>query len=141
MHDYLTVCESAARAGGAVLLDWIDRFAVREKGPADLVTEADLASQNTIRDLLLSTFPDHAFLGEESSELPEDKPYRWIVDPLDGTTNYVHQVPQYAVSVALTHQGKLLVGTVYDPVSQECFTAAAGKGAWLNGRRLEVSRI
>jgi myo-inositol-1(or 4)-monophosphatase len=112
MHDYLTVCERAARAGGAVLLDWVDRFAVREKGPSDLVTEADLASQNTIRDLLLTAFPDHAFLGEESTEVPVSRPYRWIVDPLDGTTNYVHQVPQYAVSVALEHSGKLLVGAV-----------------------------
>lgn len=141
MSDYLEVCEQAARRGGAALLEWVDRFAVREKGPSDLVTEADLASQQAIKEVLLGTFPDHAFLGEEDIEPPLDRPFRWIVDPLDGTTNYVHQLPQYAVSVALEHQGQLLAGTVFDPVSGECFTAAAGRGAYLNGKRLHVSQI
>src|SRR5436305_8346215 len=108
MPDFLIVCEEAARAGGAVLLDWVERFTVREKAPADLVTEADVASQETVRRILLAAFPDHDFLSEEEPEV-SDKPsesgalagesahppttvsnrYRWIVDPLDGTTNYV----------------------------------------------------
>jgi myo-inositol-1(or 4)-monophosphatase len=141
MSHYLKVCEQAARAGGAVLLDWVDRFAVREKGPADLVTEADLASQQAVKEILLGTFPEHGFLGEEGGDPLAHRPYRWIVDPLDGTTNYVHQVPQYAVSVALEHEGELVVGTVFDPVSGECFTAEAGKGAFLNGKRLQVSNV
>jgi myo-inositol-1(or 4)-monophosphatase len=141
MSPYLKVCEQAARRGGAVLLDWVDRFAVREKGPADLVTEADLASQQAVKKILLETYPEHGFLGEEGGEATAEAPFRWIVDPLDGTTNYVHQVPQYAVSVALEHEGRLIAGTVFDPVSGECFTAEAGLGAFLNGKRLKVSPI
>jgi myo-inositol-1(or 4)-monophosphatase len=127
--------------GGAILLDWIDRFAVREKGPADLVTEADLASQQTIHGYLLAAYPDHDFLGEEGAPQTSRRPYRWIVDPLDGTTNYAHHLPQFCVSVALENEGRVLVGAIYDPVSKECFTAAAGAGAYLNGRRISVSRV
>jgi myo-inositol-1(or 4)-monophosphatase len=141
MSDYLKTCERAARAGGQVLLDWIGRFQAREKAPADLVTEADLASQEEIRRILLSTFPDHAFLGEEGNPAgPADAEYRWLVDPLDGTTNYVHQIPHYCVSIALEHKGKLVCGAVFDPVSHECFTAEAGRGANLNGRRIAASQ-
>ena len=142
MPDFKTTCEDAARAGGAVLLDWAGRFAVREKGPADLVTEADFASQQVIRERLLSAFPDHGFVGEENGEdIRPEAAYRWIVDPLDGTTNYVHQLPQYSVSVALEHEGRIIAGTVFDPVADECFSAARGQGAFLNGRRLIVSRV
>src|SRR4051794_40441753 len=101
MPDYVKVCDQAARAGGAVLLDWAGRFSVREKGPADLVTEADFASQEVIRKLVLDAFPDHFFQAEEGdSGTRASSSYRWIVDPLDGTSNYVHGVPHYAVSVA-----------------------------------------
>lgn len=125
-----------------MLLDWAGRFAVREKGPSDLVTEADFASQQVIRQHVLSAFPDHGFVGEENGEnFRPDAPYRWIVDPLDGTTNYVHQLPQYAVSIALERQGRVVAGTVFDPVANECFTAAAGQGSFLNGRRLRVSNV
>ncbi|HZZ26634.1 MAG TPA: inositol monophosphatase family protein [Pirellulales bacterium] len=142
MDDYLPTCEHAARAGGQVLLDWIGRFAAREKAPADLVTEADVASQEEIRRILLTAYPKHAFLGEEGSPMgPADAEYRWLVDPLDGTTNYVHQIPHYCVSVALERQGELICGVVYDPVSQECFTAQAGRGAHRNGCKLAVSEV
>ncbi|HKD37281.1 MAG TPA: inositol monophosphatase family protein [Pirellulales bacterium] len=151
MPDFLAVCEQAAREGGAVLLNWVERFTVREKGPSDLVTEADLASQETVRKVLLSAFPNHEFMSEEepfkpaisairAGSEPAVKSYRWIVDPLDGTTNYVHRVPEFAVSVALEHDGKILVGCVFNPVSGECFTAERGSGAFLNGRRLAASR-
>ncbi|HVX63556.1 MAG TPA: inositol monophosphatase family protein [Pirellulales bacterium] len=139
--EYKTVCERAARAGGAVLLDWAGRFAVREKGPADLVTEADLASQEAIQKILLDAFPDHGFLAEENCSIPSQKDgLRWIVDPLDGTTNYVHGLPVYAVSIALEQSGKLLAGTVYNPVAEECYVAAQGHGAELNGKPLRVSQ-
>ncbi|MCC7085464.1 MAG: inositol monophosphatase [Pirellulales bacterium] len=141
MSDYLKTCERAARAGGQVLLDWIGRFQAREKAPADLVTEADFASQDEIRRILLTTFPGHAFLGEEGRPIdPEDAEYRWLVDPLDGTTNYVHQIPHYCVSIALEHRGRLVCGAVFDPVSRECFTAELGHGALLNGRPISVSQ-
>ena len=125
-----------------MLLDWVGRFAAREKAPADLVTEADLASQEEIRRILLTTYPDHGFLGEEGSPAgSSETEYRWVVDPLDGTTNYVHQIPHFCVSVALERRGELVCGAVYDPVSRECFTGSAGRGAFLNNRKLAVSSV
>ena len=145
MSDFITVCEKAVRAGGAVLLDKMGRVTAREKGRADLVTEADFASQEVIRRMLLEAFPDHAFLGEEDEPGkaggPEGAEYRWIVDPLDGTTNYVHQVPHFSVSLALERSGELVVGGVYDPVADECFLAVAGEGARLNGRPIRTSSV
>lgn len=142
MDERLAVCERAARTGGQVLLDWIGRFAVREKGPSDLVTEADMASQEAIRGVVMTAFPQHRFVSEEGDG-PFDATAEqcWVVDPLDGTTNYVHQLPHYAVSIALVRRGQPLLGVVYDPVHDECFTAMRGEGAWLNGVRLCVSGI
>jgi myo-inositol-1(or 4)-monophosphatase len=143
-NDYLRVCEEAARAGGRVIQDWIGRLEVRKKGPADLVTQADLASQAAVRSIVLGAFPEHSLLGEEAdantgSDVRTE--YRWIVDPLDGTTNYVHGVPHYCVSLALERLGKPIVGTVYDPCLDECFTAAQGCGARLNGRPIQTSKV
>jgi myo-inositol-1(or 4)-monophosphatase len=149
MPDFLAVCLEAAHRGGAELLDWQSRFSPKEKGPKDLVTEADLASQQAIREVLLGTFPDHDFLGEEEAaertaagqaEIPERRSeYRWIVDPLDGTANYVHRLQTYAVSIALQHKNELVLGVVYDPVSEECYTARRGEGALLNGLPIRTS--
>lgn len=142
MADYLRVCEESARAGGRALLDWVGRFAVREKGPADLVTEADLASQEAVHAVISKAFPDHEFLSEEGdATIDVQAPFCWIVDPLDGTTNYVHQMPHYAVSVALASRGEPLVGVIYDPVHDECFAAERGKGVWLNGKALKTSTV
>jgi myo-inositol-1(or 4)-monophosphatase len=142
MEEFVTTCEEAARLGGGILLDWRDRFAVREKGPADLVTEADLASQEAIRGLIAQRFPEHAFLGEENPDFSVlDSPFCWIVDPLDGTTNYVHGLPNYAVSVAVARGGVVLAGAVYDPVGEESFTVVVGQGAFCNGVRLAASGI
>jgi myo-inositol-1(or 4)-monophosphatase len=140
--DYLRIGEEAVRAGGQVLQQWVGRFAVQKKGPADLVTQADFASQEVVRKIVLGAFPTHSLLGEESK--PGDATaaraeYRWIVEPLDGTTNYVHGLPHYCVSLALERNGELLVGAVYDPILDECFTAIAGQGAWLNGRPIHAS--
>jgi myo-inositol-1(or 4)-monophosphatase len=142
LDEFLAVCRRAAAAGGKQLLDWAGRFAVREKGPADLVTEADLASQEAVREVILGAFPDHGFLAEENGASTQGRDgYRWIVDPLDGTTNYVHGLAQYAVSIALERAGTTLVGVVFDPVANECFAAARGRGADVNGRPLAVSRV
>lgn len=144
MSDYKAVCEQAARAGGAVVQQWINRFVTREKAPADLVTDADLASQDTIRKTILDHFPDHSFLGEEehgTRDISRAADFRWIADPLDGTTNYVHRVPHYSVSLALERRGQLLAGTVFDPTRDECFTAAAGEGAYLDGRPIRTSDV
>jgi len=139
---FLKSCESAARDAGEVLLDWRGRFAVRNKAPRDLVTEADVAAQKTIHDALRAAFPDHDFLGEESVEVAErSSPYQWIVDPLDGTTNYVHGFPHYCVSIALAKDNVPIVGTVLAPETNELFSAAAGQGATLNGESIRTSDV
>lgn len=143
--EFVELCEKAVRAGGEILLQRLGRVTVREKGQADLVTEADLASQELIRKIILEAFPHHAFLGEESLADPVAThvgvEYRWILDPLDGTTNYVHQVPHFSVSLALERAGELLVGAVYNPAASELFLAVRGQGAVLNGAPLQTSRV
>lgn len=144
LESLLETCEAAARAGGRELLTWRDRFQTREKGIADLVTDADLASEAAIRRVIATRFPDHAFIGEEqqANALPASADQiAWIADPLDGTTNYVHSYPHYAVSVAAVRGSELLAGVVFDPVAERCFTAAAGRGAWCNGVRLSTSAV
>lgn len=142
--EWLETCEAAARAGGRELLAWRGQFQTREKAPTDLVTDADLAAQVAIRDVLVKRFPDHAFIGEEQPpgdyNLDDDR-LVWIVDPLDGTTNYVHGYPCYAVSVALVRGREPLVGVIYDPLADECFAAVRGHGAWCDGARLATSGV
>jgi myo-inositol-1(or 4)-monophosphatase len=144
LERYLQVCEQAVRAGGEAVQHWVGRIKVSKKGPSDLVTQADFASQDAIAQTVLASFPDHLWLAEESASplmSTRKSPYRWIADPLDGTTNYVHGIPHYAVSLALEREGDLLVGAVWDPVLEECFTAVKGKGAWLNRTPICTSKI
>jgi myo-inositol-1(or 4)-monophosphatase len=148
LSDWRTAGEEAARRGAALLEQWRSRFAVRAKGRADLVTDADHASQNAVQAFLRQRFPDHGFLGEESvtpggadPRVPADAPPTWIVDPLDGTTNYVHDCPMYCVSIGLWAGGDLVVGVIFDPRHNEMFAAAKGQGAWLNGQRIAVSQV
>ncbi len=123
-------------------MDWQSRFTVREKGRSDLVTEADVASQEAVQKVLLDAFPGHGFLAEENVHIPsQDKGLRWIVDPLDGTTNYVHHFPDYAVSIGLEQHGRVLAGCVFNPATDECFTAARGEGAFCNGKPVTHSGI
>jgi myo-inositol-1(or 4)-monophosphatase len=140
--DFLQAAEEAARIGGQVLRGWSSRFTVQEKSRANLVTEADRASQQAIHEFLARRFPTHDFLGEE--DLAESRPggrHRWIIDPLDGTTNYVHGFPYYAVSIGLEEEGRLIAGAVYNPCTEEMFLAAEGAGATLNRRPLKASKI
>jgi myo-inositol-1(or 4)-monophosphatase len=144
LTTYLDAAREAARRGAAVLEDWRRRFSVREKARFDLVTDADLASQKAIQDYLGGRFPGHGFLGEEDKS-PQARPGRdapptWIVDPLDGTTNYVHDCPLYCVSIGLQIAEELVVGIVFDPARNELFAAAKGLGAWLGDQRLQTSR-
>jgi myo-inositol-1(or 4)-monophosphatase len=142
LDDYLDAARTAALRAAAVLDEWRPRFQVREKARFDLVTDADLASQRTIYQYLGGRFPSHAFLGEEDAghQRPgPGAPPTWIIDPIDGTTNYVHDCPFYCVSIGLQVAGELVVGLVYDPSREEMFAAARGCGAWLNGRRMHTS--
>jgi myo-inositol-1(or 4)-monophosphatase len=142
LDDWLEICEVAARAGGEELKSWRGRFKTREKGTSDLVTDADLASQAAIQRVIAARYPNDAFLGEEQSSIsapPKSDELIWIVDPLDGTTNYVHGYPNYAVSVAIARGSNVLAGVIYDPVREQCFSAAAGRGASCNGERLNTS--
>lgn len=139
--EFLSTAQEAARKAGDVLEDWGSRFTVSEKSRANLVTEADFASQETIHNHIKTRYPDHGFLGEEGlDQTSGESPYRWIIDPLDGTSNYVHRFPYYCVSIALEKDGKLIVGVIYDPNRDEMFTAAEGQPAQLNGEPISPTR-
>ena len=144
LATYLDAAREAARHGAVALEEWRHRFSVREKARFDLVTDADLASQKAIQTCIASRFPGHGFLAEEDKVAQArpgpDAPPTWIVDPLDGTTNYVHDCPLYCVSIGLQVAGELVVGVVLDPGRDELFAAAQGLGAWLGERRLQTSR-
>ena len=135
---YLEVASATARSAGQVLMDSLGQAIVSEKAPRDLVTQIDVQSQELIFQRLSDVFPDHLMLGEEQGT-HVDWTCRdcWIVDPLDGTTNYSHNLPGFSVSIALFRDGKPLVGVVYDPWLDEMFTAATGRGAELNGRAIQ----
>lgn len=145
LRRWLVTAEAAARHGAEKLEEWRTRFSVREKSRADLVTEADIAAQRAIHSVLHATFPDHGFLGEEDTpnslrgRVADNSPPTWIVDPLDGTTNYVHDVPFYCVSIGLMVGGRLVVGVIFDPRQRELYAAAQGLGATLNGAAIRVS--
>jgi myo-inositol-1(or 4)-monophosphatase len=118
----------------------VENLQVSRKGPADFVSAADQRAEDVIRAELAKARPAYGFLMEESGEIKGDDPqHRWIVDPLDGTTNFLHGIPQFAISIALERQGKLHAAVVYDPIADELFTAERGGGAYLNDRRLRVA--
>lgn len=136
----LQTAVAAAHEGGRILQDWVGRFSVSEKKKSDLVTEADHASQQRIFDLISQRFPSHGFLGEEGlNREPQNSGFRWVIDPLDGTSNYVHGFPYYAVSIAVEEDGQLVAGVIYDPTREETFAAIRGQGATLNGERITTS--
>lgn len=137
---YRQAAEEAARLGGRALLDRWGRVTAREKQPGDLVTDADSASQQAIAAHLRATFPDHTLLAEEDGVVADPaNPWRWIVDPLDGTINYVHGFPFWSVSIALEHEGELVVGVVHNPVTGTIFAASRGAGATRDGTPIAVS--
>ena len=142
MHPMLNTAVKAARKAGSIInrasLD-VDLVKVANKGRSDFVTEVDRAAEQAIVDILLKAYPDHAILAEESGA-SGDSEYTWIIDPLDGTTNFIHGFPQYAVSIALRHREHVTQAVVFDPTRNELFTATRGRGASMNERRIRVSR-
>lgn len=131
----------AAKQGGKVLMSKFGQvLSVRQKGVVDLVTDADIASEEAIVKVIRGTFPRHNILAEEADYGSFDSDYRWIIDPLDGTTNYAHGFPWFAVSIALEVEGEVCLGVVYNPFHRELFVAEQGGGAFLNDIQLSVSR-
>lgn len=139
LSAYLALAVHCVRlAGDHLRRGFGQNHAVNFKGAVDLVTRYDHDNEALIINTIRAAYPDHTFLGEESGRSAEGA-YQWIIDPLDGTTNFAHGFPMFAVSVALRHHSQLLVGAVYDPLRDELFTGALGQGAYLNGVRLQVS--
>ncbi len=138
----LNIAVRAARSAGDLILrstDNIGHLQVDQKGKNDFASEVDRKSEREIINIIRAAYPDHAILAEESGAHKGNE-FVWIIDPLDGTTNFLHGFPQYAVSIALKHKGKLEVGVIYDPLRDELFTARRGGGAMLNNRRIRVTR-
>lgn len=131
-----------AEEAGALLRERFGRsHTIHRKGPTDLVTEADQLSEAHILGRIREAYPDHGILSEEAGSQGRSGGYRWIVDPLDGTTNFAHGLPFFSVSIALEADGELLVGVVYDPIAGELFSARRGQGAHLNGQPIRVSTV
>jgi myo-inositol-1(or 4)-monophosphatase len=142
MHPMVNIAVRAARRAGGIInraASNLDVLTVRHKSLNDLVSEVDRAAEEAIIETLKSSYPDHAILAEESGSTGESE-YVWIIDPLDGTTNFLHGLPIYAVSIALMHKGQLQHGVIYDPARNDLYTASRGGGAFLNDRRLRVSK-
>lgn len=140
--ELLTLAMECAREAGSILCDWAGRFTITEKSRANLVTEADFASQQAIHARIHARFPTHNFLGEEGlSEINSSSPWRWVIDPLDGTSNYVHGFPYYAVNIAAEYGKDLMIGVTFDPNRDEFFTAVRGRGAFLNGRPMRPTTV
>jgi myo-inositol-1(or 4)-monophosphatase len=141
----LNIANDVAREAGGLLIQRLGSAKITNKGDIDLVTEADIVAENLIIERIRSYHPQHGILAEESGEaaLTGDRrsEWKWIIDPLDGTTNYAHGYPCFAVSIALEHNGVIEVGVVYDPVRDEMFAAERGSGATLNDRKIRVSSI
>ncbi len=137
----LSVAVRAAKAAGALQSRCRGRRIgyTTKRHAADLVTTVDRASERLIHTIIRTRFPEHGFYGEERTRTHRSSPWQWLVDPLDGTTNFVHGVPVFAVSIGLVHEGQPVLGVIYDPSYRELFTAVRGRGARLNGRRIHVS--
>jgi myo-inositol-1(or 4)-monophosphatase len=145
MHPMLTTAVKAARRAGNVIMRGardLDLLTVTAKGPKDFVSEVDRAAEAAIVETIHAVYPDHAILAEEGTGRGSNPgaEHTWIIDPLDGTTNFLHGFPQYCVSIALEHKGVVTQGVVFDPIRNDLFTATRGRGAFLNDRRIRVSR-
>ena len=139
--EYVAAIEPIAREAGALLRDFFSRrIGFEYKGDVDLVTEADRSSEKLIISRIRAQFPEHDIMGEEGGRRETGSPFRWYVDPLDGTTNFAHGFPVFCISLGLEHKGELIAGVIYDPTRDELFAAEKGSGAFLNGTRMQVSK-
>ncbi|HSA91796.1 MAG TPA: inositol monophosphatase family protein [Terriglobales bacterium] len=140
--EFVPAMAEIAREAGALLMTYFARrVKVEYKGDVDLVTEADRASEALIVERIQARWPRHGIMAEEGTRAPASAGYSWYVDPLDGTTNFAHGFPVFCVSLGLEHKGERIAGVIYDPTRDELFSAEKGSGAWLNQRRIHVSKI
>jgi myo-inositol-1(or 4)-monophosphatase len=141
MPTHLETSIEIAREAGALLMDYFGRVSFELKGEADLVTEADRASERLVVERLRAHFPDHSIEAEEGGGNESASEYRWFVDPVDGTTNFAHGFPVFNVTLALERKGELVAGVIFDPTRNEMFAAEKGGGSYLNGKRIHVSPV
>jgi myo-inositol-1(or 4)-monophosphatase len=144
MQPMLNIAVRAARNAGDHIVRKMNKLQdlkIEQKGPNDFVSEVDRQAEEKIIETLLSSFPNHGIIAEESGEIKGSEEFQWIIDPLDGTTNYLHGFPHFAVSIACQHKGRLEHGVIYDPLKQELFTASRGDGATVNNKRIRVTNI
>ena len=145
MQPLMNIAIRAARKAGDLILRYVDRvdtLTVKAKERNDFVSEVDRQAEEAIVQIIRDAYPDHGILGEESGNRPgRDPDWTWVIDPLDGTTNFLHGFPQFAVSIAIKNRGKLEHGVIFDPLRNELFTAARGGGAQLNNKRLRVTQL
>ena len=140
IDDLLAIAIRAVKESGGIQKEWLKKEkGVELKGEINLVTEVDTICEARIIEIIKKAFPEHNILTEETPMPEGSSPYRWIIDPLDGTTNYVHGYPCFCTSIALEQEGKIVIGAIYDPLLDELFTAQQSKGAFLNGERVSVS--
>lgn len=142
MHPILNIaCRAATRAGDIINrhLQQTERLSIQLKAENDFVSEVDRMAEADIIQTIQKFYPEHSILGEENGKIEGDDEYTWVIDPLDGTTNFLHGFPQFAVSIAVLHRGKLAHAAIFDPMRQELFTASRGEGARVNNQRIRVS--
>src|SRR5690625_5207141 len=149
MHPMLNTALKAARQAGQIINRAslkLERLSIDKKGPKNYVTQVDHEAEQTIIDILHQAYPDHAILAEESGQVPipgQDAAraeFQWVIDPLDGTTNFIHGYPHYAISMGLLHRGQLAHALIFDPIKNELFHASRGQGAFFNDRRIRVAK-
>ena len=143
MHPMLNIAVKAARRAGAIInraSQDIGTLTVKSKNFNDFVSEVDVAAERAIIETLKDAYPTHGFLGEESGSASNESDFIWIIDPLDGTTNFLHGFPQYCVSIALQHKGEITQAVIYEPNRNDLYTATKGRGAFLNDKRIRVSK-
>jgi myo-inositol-1(or 4)-monophosphatase len=143
-NEFLNFAVTAAQRAGKIILEnlgHISKNDISQKKESDFVTWVDTESEQIIINTIKERYPDHSFLAEESVHEPDTDSYRWIIDPLDGTTNYIHQYPVFSVSIALEYHGERIAGVIYDPLRDDLFTVEKERGAFLNGNRIAVSPV
>ena len=141
MNLEMQTLKLALETAGKAVRRRFGKVGYRLKAEANLVTEADLASQKAAIGVIKKAFPSHDFLGEENARKNTGSPYTWVIDPIDGTTNFAHTFPQCSISIALFHKNQVILGGVLNPITQELFLAQKGKGATLNGKKIHVSQV